>query len=66
MKYTRLQRRLALGGAILLILLYLSTLVFALMDHPLTPNFLMASVFLTVVVPVSVYGFILITRMMKK
>lgn len=66
MKYTRLQRRLALGGAILLILLYLSTLAFALMDHPLTPNFLMASVFLTVVVPVSVYGFILITRMMKK
>ena len=66
MKYTRLQRRLALGGAILLILLYLSTLVFALMDHPLTPNFLMASVFLTVVVPVSVYGLILITRMMKK
>ena len=47
-------------------LLYLSTLVFALIDHPLTPNFLMASVFLTVAVPVSIYGFILITRMMKK
>ncbi len=66
MKYTKLQRRLALGGAVLLVLLYLSTLVFALIDHPLTPNFLMASVFLTVAVPVSIYGFILITTMMKK
>ena len=66
MKYTKLQRRLALGGAVLLVLLYLSTLVFALIDHPLTPNFLMASVFLTVAVPVSIYGFILITRMVKK
>lgn len=66
MKYTKLQRRLALGGAVLLVLLYLSTLVFALMDHPLTPNFLMASIFLTAVVPASIYGFILITRIMKK
>ena len=66
MKYTKLQRRLALGGAVLLVLLYLSTLVFALIDHPLTPNFLMSSVFLTVAVPVRIYGFILITRMMKK
>ena len=66
MKYTKLQRRLALAGAVLLILLYVSTLVFALTDNPLTPNLLMASIFLTVAVPVSLYAFILITRMMKK
>lgn len=66
MKYTKLQRRLALAGAVLLILLYVSTLVFALTDNPLTPNLLMASIFLTVAVPVSLYAFILITRMMRK
>ena len=66
MKYTKLQRRLALAGAVLLILLYVSTLVFALTDNPLTPNLLMASIFLTMAVPVSLYAFILITRMMKK
>lgn len=66
MKYTKLQRRLALAGAVLLILLYVSTLVFALTDNPLTPNLLMASIFLTMAVPVSLYAFILITRMMRK
>lgn len=66
MKYTKLQRRLALAGAVLLILLYVSTLFFALTDNPLTPNLLMASIFLTVAVPVSLYAFILITRMMRK
>lgn len=66
MKYTKLQRRLALAGAVLLILLYVSTLIFALTDNPLTPNLLMASIFLTVAVPVSLYAFILITRMIKK
>ncbi len=66
MKYTKLQRRLALAGAVLLVLLYVSTLIFALTDNPLTPRLLMASISLTVAVPVSLYAFILITKIIKK
>ena len=66
MKYTKFQRRLALGGAVLLVLLYLATLIFAFTDNPLTPNLLGASIFLTVVIPISLYAFILITKITKK
>lgn len=66
MKYTKFQRRLALGGAVLLVLLYLATLIFAFTDSPLTPNLLGASIFLTVVIPISLHAFILITKITKK
>lgn len=66
MKYTKLQRRLALAGAILLVLLYGATLVFAFMDSPLAPNLLGASIFLTIVIPLTLYAFILITKMTKR
>lgn len=56
----------AFAGAVLLVLLYLSTLVFALIDHPLAPNLLSAALFCTVVIPTAIYGYMLILRHLKK
>lgn len=49
-------KRAAATAALLLIaLLYLATLVFAFLDHPLAKNCLMAALFCTIVVPVLIY-----------
>lgn len=61
MKKTK--RILALTGAALLILLYISTLVFALIDSPLTDGLLAASVGATILIPVLLYGFLLFCRL---
>lgn len=61
MKKTK--RILALTGAILLILLYISTLVFALIDSPLANDLLMVSVCATILIPVLLYGFLLFCRL---
>ena len=52
----RHKRLLAMAAAILLLLLYASTIVFALMDSPLSQSLLMASLFCTIVVPSILYG----------
>lgn len=65
-KYTKLQRRLALAGAIFLILLYVSALVFSLSGSPLAPRLLTAAIFCTVAIPAFLYAFILAARMTKK
>ena len=50
--FTKIKRDLtALIGAILLVLLYLSTLIFSLMDGALAQGLLRASIFCTVAVP---------------
>lgn len=54
----------ALIGAILLIGLYVSTLVFALIGSELTNTLLMASVALTIILPILFYGMILIYRLL--
>lgn len=56
------KRALALTGAVILVLLYVSTLVFALLKHPLATNLLSASLFCTVVVPGFLYGYQLVIR----
>lgn len=58
-------RILALLAAILLALLYLSTLVFALIDHPAAANCLKVSVGATILLPVILYGFVIIHRLSK-
>lgn len=66
MKYTKLQRRLALIGAVLLVLIYAAALVFSLMDSTLAPTLLTAAIFCTVAIPVFLYAFFMITKAMKK
>ncbi len=65
-KYTKLQRRLALAGAVFLVLLYILALAFALSDSPLAPRIIAAAIFCTVAIPAFLYAFILVTRMLKK
>ena len=61
-----IKRVLALAGAALLIILYVCTLVFALMDSPASGRFLTASVAATILIPVLLYGYTLIARVLKK
>lgn len=59
-------RILALVGVVLLVALYASTLVFALMNSPHALNLLMASVFFTILVPVLIYAYQMIYRLTNK
>lgn len=53
---------LALLGAVLLLLMYGSTMVFALMDHPQADRWLQASLYCTLIVPILLYAYILVYR----
>ena len=59
------RRAAALLALLLIPGMYLVTLVLALMDHPLTGSFLMASLFCSIVVPVFLYAFLLVIRYLK-
>jgi len=65
-KHDKPKRILALIGAVLLLLLYLSTLVFALMKSQLADDLLKVSVACTIIIPVLLYGYILIYRVLNK
>ena len=62
MKNNRAKRIAAWIGIILLLAMYGSTMVFALMDSPLAKGLLMGSVFCTVAVPVLLYGIMLVAK----
>lgn len=64
MKKTK--RILALVLVVLLVLLYLSTLVFTLLDAPVFTSLLKASVAATILLPVLLYGFLLFHRLSQK
>ena len=60
----RLKRIFALAGALLLACMYIATLVFALMDSSAASGFFRASVAATILVPVLLYGYILVARLL--
>lgn len=60
-----IKRILAVAGVVFLICMYGSTLVFALMGSSQSTNLLMASVIATVIVPVLLYAFTLVTRLLN-
>ena len=62
----KFKRFLALLGVILLILLYLSTLIFALMDSELATGLFKVSVAGTILIPVLLYGILLFRRLSGK
>lgn len=62
MKY---KRPLAIAGVVIILLLYVSTIVFALIDSPLAQSLLLAALFCTVVVPAVLYGYYVIIKYMK-
>lgn len=55
----------ALVLAILLALLYAVTLVFAITDNPQTMSFFKASVTLTIIIPVLIYAYQLVFRVIR-
>ena len=60
------KRILALVGAIALVLMYISTLVFALIDPSVSGGLLKASIACTVILPVLLYAYSLVYRLSKK
>ncbi|MEF9946500.1 MAG: hypothetical protein RR869_07560 [Lachnospiraceae bacterium] len=64
MKKTK--RTLAFIGVILLVGLYVSTLIFAFVDHSASLGLLKVSVALTILVPVLLYAYTLIYKLTKK
>ena len=61
----KIQRILALAGVVLLLAMYGSILVFAMSGSPDARDWLMASLYCTIVVPVFLYGYNLIYRYLK-
>lgn len=64
MKKTK--RIFALIGAILLVIMYASTLIFAFVDHSKSLGLFKASVAATILIPVLLYAYTLIYRLVKK
>lgn len=59
------KRILALAGAVLLICMYVCTLIFALIDAPAAGGLFKASVAATILIPVLLYAYILVARLLK-
>ncbi|MCI8995439.1 MAG: hypothetical protein HFI30_07100 [Lachnospiraceae bacterium] len=63
--FEKIKRILAFAGAILLATMYIGTLVFALIDSPWASDWLKASLSMTLVIPVLLYAYIFIYRLLK-
>lgn len=61
----KVKQILALTGAALLICMYAATLVFAVIDSPAAVGFMKASIAATILIPVLLYAFILVARLLK-
>ena len=62
----KLKRILAIVGIVILAGMYLLSLVFAIIDHPLKSSLMSASLYCTVVIPVLLYVFLFVTRLVRK
>ena len=64
MKKTK--RIIAGAGAVLLVVMYIATLIFALIDHPAAHNLFIGSLVCTGIVPVLLYVYMLLYRLSSK
>ncbi|MDD3360609.1 MAG: hypothetical protein PHW34_02940 [Hespellia sp.] len=62
----KIKRILAITGVVILVGLYVSTLVFALIGSELSTNLLKASVACTILLPIILYGYMLLYKLSKK
>lgn len=60
-----IKRILALTGVILLAALYITTLICAIINSPLSVQMFKASVAMTILIPVLIYGYRLIYKVLK-
>lgn len=61
-----LKRILALLGIAVLVGIYLVSLVLAFIDHPMKSSMMYASLYATVVIPVLIYAFLFIAKLLNK
>lgn len=64
-KNSMAKRVFAIIGVVLLLIMYAMTLVFAIIDNPATMDLFKASVALTIFVPVLLYAYQLVFRVLK-
>lgn len=62
----KIKRILALTGVVILVSLYLLTLISSFTATPYRAAFFQASVYATIIIPVLLYGYMLIYRVLKK
>ena len=60
------KRKIAAAGALILILLYISTIIFAFIDSPLATKLLGISVSATIILPVIFYAIIMVNRLIHR
>ena len=58
----KIRRIVAAASAALILLLYILSILFAVIGSPLSWQLLMASIFLSVIIPVILYGFLIYSR----
>ena len=62
----KVKRILAAAAVVILAGLYLCSLIFALIDHPMKDSLLTASLYATVVIPVLLYVFLFVTKLFRR
>ena len=62
----KLKRILAILGIVVLAGMYLLSLIFAMIDHPLKSSLMSASLYCTVIVPVLLYVFLFVTKLVRR
>lgn len=62
----RTKQILAIIGIVALVGLYLSTLIFALMDSPNALDCLKASVYATIIIPILIWGYTVVFKLTRK
>lgn len=62
----KLKRIVCIAGVVILIGLYIVTLISAIFSTPATGNLFMACIFATVVLPVFMYAWLLIAKVLKQ
>ena len=60
-----MKRILAMAGVVLLVLLYIVTLVCAIINSPFSVQLFKASVAMTIIIPVLIFGYRLIYKILK-
>jgi len=56
----------AIIGLLLMVGMYIATFIFALIDSPFARSCLMASLFCTIAVPVTVYAYLMLLNMLNR
>ncbi len=65
-KHTKGQRILAMTGVILLVLLYIVTLISALLSTPVAPTLFKVCIFSSLLIPLLIWGNMLIAKLLSR